>query len=95
MSSADFWVDKVDSILFRAWLLIFKGKTLPVTDYSGSDPYGVQGIDEEGILSLIKDNNFEVVEYEKYAPRKTRFVTWIDSKFIKTNHQFRILAKKK
>ncbi|MBN1494084.1 MAG: glycosyltransferase [Candidatus Omnitrophica bacterium] len=89
-----FCIDKVDSIIFRLWLAMCKRKRLPVTDYSASDPFGIEGIDEEAIRESLEREQFDVILFERYSPRKTRIMSVLDQAVFRTGHQFRIIAQK-
>jgi glycosyltransferase involved in cell wall biosynthesis/SAM-dependent methyltransferase len=87
-------IDKIDSLIFRAWLYVIKGKRLPVTDYTQSDPFGVEGIDEAVIKTALEKKNFTIVKFERYAPRKTKMMSLLDQCIFKTGHQFSLIAVK-
>ena len=83
-----------DSLLFYTIILRLKGVKIPHIDYTWSDYHSKQGIDLKEIINYLKDNNFQILQYEGYNARKFAILSIVDNKFNRSKCLFKLIAKR-
>lgn len=89
-------LERLDSIIFQGWYLLFKGKVLPrMKEYGLADVHTADGIDKSELEKLLEVNGYTIVSCEAYYSHKTRLVNFLDKHLFNWLPQFYCIAKKK